>query len=89
MRDILIPLFLKEHLYLPSLTGAQQQFTVTDKYTRKKTIRWGKPCIYLNNQDPLEANLPDWQKQWLQANCVTVPSALGLPLDRRGYQPRG
>jgi hypothetical protein len=54
---------------------------VTDKYTRKKPIRWGKPCIYLNNQDPLEANLPDWQKQWLQANCIFVN------LDHRLYSP--
>ncbi|KAF8460350.1 hypothetical protein DFH94DRAFT_618626, partial [Russula ochroleuca] len=61
--------------------GSQLQFTVTDKYTRKKPIRWGKPCIYLNNQDPLEANLPDWQKQWLQANCIFVN------LDHRLYSP--
>lgn len=32
--------------------GAQETFTVTDKYKGKATFDWGRPCIYLNNNDP-------------------------------------
>jgi hypothetical protein len=73
---------LKE-TYLPYLAGAQKQFTVTDKYTRKITLEnWGKPCIWLNNQNPMEIPaLPHWQYEYLQANCIFVN------LEHRLYQP--
>jgi hypothetical protein len=47
---------------------------VTDKYMKKSTLQnWGKPCIWLNNQDPLETpNMPSWQKEYLRANCIFV-----------------
>ncbi|TPX38594.1 hypothetical protein SeMB42_g06644 [Synchytrium endobioticum] len=35
----------------------QQEFTITDKYKKKKTVRWGKPCIYINNHKP------DWNAE--------------------------
>lgn len=44
--------------------GAQREFTVTDKYRRKRTIKWGKPCIVLANAEPLFED-----GQWIKANC--------------------
>jgi hypothetical protein len=69
--------------YLPCLAGAQQQFVVTDKYSKKITIeKWGKPCIWLNNQNPLDIpTLSPYQKKWIEANCIIVE------LDVRLYQP--
>lgn len=67
--------------YLAS--GAQKEFTVTDKYTRKKTIsNWGKPCIWLNNENPLEyPGLQRWQRDYIEGNCKIVH------LDHRLYTP--
>ena len=43
-----------------------------EKYCGKWTIKnWGKPAIWLNNKDPRE-DLPDWKRDWLNANCVVV-----------------
>lgn len=50
--------------------GAQKEFTVTDKYRRKKRVTWGKPCIYLANQDPREDKGVD--VAWLEGNCIFV-----------------
>lgn len=47
--------------------GAQQQFTVTDKYKCKMQIQWGKPCIVLSNKEPI---FPE--PSWIDKNCVTV-----------------
>ena len=57
-----------------TVTGAQKEFTVTDKYMKKMTLdNWGKPCIWLNNQNPLDIpNLPYWQREYLEANCIFV-----------------
>ena len=56
--------------------GAQETFTVTDKYKGKATFDWGRPCIYLNNNDPRAD--PDGDADWLDANCIfiTVQEAL-------------
>jgi len=35
---------------------AQKDFVLTDKYRKKKTVKFGKPVIYLCN------NVPDWDK---------------------------
>lgn len=54
--------------YMPnkkSWFGAQREFTVTDKYRKKMTIRWGKPLIYLTN-DELTLN------DWFRDNCIRV-----------------
>lgn len=40
--------------YLPSwkcFFGSQEEFTLTDKYRSKRTVKWGKPLIWLNNED--------------------------------------
>lgn len=49
--------------------GAQEEFTLTDKYTRKKTITWGKPCIYICNTSP--STHPKWES-WFDDNCIEV-----------------
>jgi len=70
------------HTYL-AITGGQREFTVTDKYMKKMTIEnWCKPCIWLNNQNPLDLpNIPYWQREYLLANCIFVN------LEHRMYQP--
>jgi hypothetical protein len=64
-------------------TGGQKEFSATDKYTRKRTFKnWGKPCIWLNNQNPLETEgLKNWQREYIEQNCVIVQ------LEHRLYQP--
>lgn len=47
--------------------GAQLQFTITDKYRKKSTIKWGKPTIILSN------SLPQFSDQdWVRKNCFIV-----------------
>lgn len=43
-----------EWKYVPNkkqLIGCQAEVELTDKYVRKKTKKWGKPVIYLCNED--------------------------------------
>lgn len=47
--------------------GAQKEFTLTDKYRKKQTVSWGKPSIFLCNDD----NIPP-SSDWLLANCVFI-----------------
>lgn len=61
--------------------GGQFQFTVTDKFKHKRTVRWGKPTIWLCNTDPRldyykPGTTPDWE--WMEANCefVEITSAI-------------
>jgi uncharacterized Rossmann fold enzyme len=60
--------------YMPnkkSWWGAQQEFTATDKYTKKKTITWGKPCIYLCNPEDDPSLSPKWNV-WFSQNSIRV-----------------
>lgn len=53
--------------------GCQKEFTVTDKYCKKITIRnWSIPSIYLFNNAEFENlhNILDWN--WVINNCVIV-----------------
>ena len=50
--------------------GCQAQFYATDKYKGKKLVHWGKPGIYLANNDPREDKGAD--TDWLNANCIFV-----------------
>nr|QJB18720.1 MAG: replication-associated protein [Genomoviridae sp.] len=50
--------------------GAQKQFYATDKYKGKRLINWGRPSIYLSNQNPLCDEGVD--HDWLLANCIFV-----------------
>lgn len=59
--------------YKKQFIGAQRQFVVTDKYRKKKTIHWGKPCICIWNPD----NDP-WpffsarEEMWYKENTIKV-----------------
>jgi hypothetical protein len=35
-----------------ALFFGQSEFTITDKYRKKKPVRWGKPVFYLCNEEP-------------------------------------
>lgn len=59
---------------LKGLIGAQAIVTLNDKYQRKLTMEWGKPCIILVNNLPEEIAGDAW---WM-ANVVTV--SLQMPL---------
>jgi hypothetical protein len=56
---------------------------VTDKYIRKSAVtNWGKPCIWLNNQNPLNVpRLEGWKRDYLLANYIFVN------LEHRLYRP--
>lgn len=54
-----------------SFLGAQDRFVLTDKYRKKRTVSWGKPCIWLCNDDgnPCGA-LSRTELDWIELNCV-------------------
>lgn len=49
--------------------GCQMEFVATDKYHKKKYIKWGKPSIWLSNQDPRETGQIDID--WWNGNVIT------------------
>lgn len=53
--------------------GAQKEFVLTDKYKKKQKVLWGKPCIYLCNEEanPRDLLYFDSEKQWLDENTIT------------------
>ena len=56
-------------LYWKSFLGYQRQFTVTDKFYKKQII-WGKPVIWLSNDDPRKWKGVDYE--WICANSIIV-----------------
>uniref|UniRef100_A0A8E7G1T8 Replication-associated protein n=1 Tax=Turdus hortulorum Genomoviridae sp. TaxID=2814995 RepID=A0A8E7G1T8_9VIRU len=50
--------------------GCQSQFYATDKYKGKKLIDWGRPSIWLSNEDPRHDKGAD--VDWLNGNCIFV-----------------
>lgn len=50
--------------------GAQSQFYATDKYKGKRLIKWGRPSIWLSNDDPRGNKGADID--WLEGNCLFV-----------------
>lgn len=55
--------------WMKQFFGAQYEFVLTDKYRKKKTVKWGKPCIFLGNDDndpKMQATPLEWQ--WLEMN---------------------
>lgn len=53
--------------------GGQKEFYVTDKYKGKKKVMWGKPSIWLSNDNPLdEFGLRDTEVEWLRGNCDII-----------------
>lgn len=64
-----------------ALWGAQKQFTVNDKFKRKRSVVWGKPLIWCCNEagSPFEALdkrgnylLKGSEREWFQDNCVEI-----------------
>jgi len=65
-----------------ALWGAQREFTVTGKYRKNRSVRWGKPMIFCCNPAndfrfmvdkkgvPL---LDNSERDWYIANSVIVP----------------
>lgn len=51
--------------------GAQQYVTVKELYREPKLVRWGKPSIWISNDDPRLVMDPG-DVSWLEANCVFV-----------------
>lgn len=59
------------HYMAKQWLGAQKEFETTDKYRRKMTIVWGKPSIYISNDDPRKhKDMTDDMKAWLQENVI-------------------
>lgn len=56
--------------------GGQFEFTVTDKYKHKRTVRgWARPTIWVCNLDPrLDAYKPGGRPdfEWMEENCDFV-----------------
>lgn len=49
--------------------GAQHNLIVTDKYRKKRAVKWGKPIIYLvNPEDVPERGFG----QWFQENAFII-----------------
>lgn len=60
--------------YLPSwkcFFGGQKEFTLTDKYRGKKTVKWGKPMIWLSNEDIFK-NLHLEHIEFIKKNCDVI-----------------
>ena len=53
---------------LKEFFGAQREFDITDKYMKKRTVYWGKPCIWLSNRDPMTTENHD--REWIRGNTV-------------------
>lgn len=48
--------------------GGQRDFILTEKYVRKTKIQWGKPVVYLCNEDPRH-EMKDWEEKYFNDNC--------------------
>ena len=51
--------------------GAQREFSLTDRYRKKKTVQFGKPLIFLCNADQDPQFKKHWN-QWYIDNCIRV-----------------
>lgn len=49
--------------------GAQKEFEVTDKYKGKRHFEWGKPSVWIMNDDPTTHKV---DYEWLEGNCTIV-----------------
>jgi hypothetical protein len=69
----------KDFAYKKQFIGCQREFAITDKYKRKRTIKWGKPTIVISNDDTdpwirLNRN----QREWYSENCIRVEINIAL-----------
>jgi len=51
--------------------GAQQVVTVKKLYRDPVQMKWGKPCIWLSNEDP-RVGMEQCDIEWLEGNCEFV-----------------
>lgn len=51
--------------------GAQQYVTVKELYREPRLVKWGKPSIWISNDDPRLVMDPG-DVSWMEANCVFV-----------------
>jgi len=51
--------------------GSQMVVTVKKLYRDPMQLPWGKPCIWLSNQDPREG-MEQVDIEWLEGNCTFV-----------------
>lgn len=62
--------------YLPQYKnwlGCQKQFQVKQLYKDPVLIDWGKPTIWLSNDDPRsEVGLSPVDIEWLEGNCLII-----------------
>lgn len=49
--------------------GAQEEFTVTDKYCKKESVKWGKPIIFITNN---EIECSSKTLDYIRKNSITV-----------------
>lgn len=75
-----------EWQYIPckkALFGGQAEFIATDKYKKKRRIKWGKPTILLANPDgdPMLELSPN-EKQWYTANVIYVNMTNPFPINK-------
>jgi len=66
--------------------GCQSQFYATDKYKGKKLINWGRPSIYIANDNPLcDPAFKDkpGDIDWLMGNCdiIEIDESLLMPVE--------
>lgn len=52
--------------------GAQRDFSVSDKYRRKRRVRGGIPCIFLVNPDAFHGDLRDFVTSHWGIHNITV-----------------
>lgn len=53
--------------------GAQRDFSVSDKYRRKRRVHGGIPCIFLVNPDDFSGDLLDFvNSNWGQQNIEVI-----------------
>jgi len=63
---------IKKFGYWKPFLGCQKQFTVTDKYHKKKQMEFGKPVIWLCNEDPSTWKVSEVEMKWILGNVVIV-----------------
>lgn len=54
------------------LLGSQWEFNLTDKYRKKKSVKYGLPWIYSMNEDNWRKLLEDPIKEWLLENAIMI-----------------
>lgn len=62
--------------------GAQKEFQVKRLYRDPEMVMWGRPCIWINNEDPRD-HVTAPEREWLEGNCIfyEVTSSLFRPID--------